>query len=405
MGKFLKSCLNGIFMGVKPWIFFGLFIPILFFIFHPFDPVVVFGVSMLVAVLFLVNKWKKEMPAAKKATEEAEKAGVKFVDIDPEDETKESPIKRFQNKFYPLLGSSILSACMLSCSYQMIHSSATQRERKAALLGLHEAIPTGEGRKVALADSSAVKEWNINNIEMVHLSDSNQYVTNSDSILSQETVDQMNAILNELDSIGKVKPAVVICRKLSNGDTYRTAVDLVNKYGIGSRETGKGVCIVVAYDQHAYTIAPSRDMEGELPDALCSQLGRNYLQPYLKNEQPDSAMLSLTQALCQYVLDLQKNAGDESALSALKDRGIFSGQSGMNMLIILLLCMLLGYYDDLYKWTKPSKKIAPAANLQEEEEPDQHEKHTVKSETPKPQNKGGHYGGGSSGGGGATGSW
>ena len=209
MGKFLKSCLNGIFMGVKPWIFFGLFIPILFFIFHPFDPVVVFGVSMLVAVLFLVNKWKKEMPAAKKATEEAEKAGVKFVDIDPEDETKESPIKRFQNKFYPLLGSSILSACMLSCSYQMIHSSATQRERKAALLGLHEATPSGEGRKVALADSSAVKEWNINNIEMVHLADSNQYVTNSDSILSQETVDQMNAILNELDSIGKVKPAVV----------------------------------------------------------------------------------------------------------------------------------------------------------------------------------------------------
>ena len=380
MGKFLKSCLNGIFMGVKPWIFFGLFIPILFFIFHPFDPVVVFGVSMLVAVLFLVNKWKKEMPAAKKATEEAEKAGVKFVDIDPEDETKESPIKRFQNKFYPLLGSSILSACMLSCSYQMIHSSATQRERKAALLGLHEATPSGEGRKVALADSSAVKEWNINNIDLVHLSDSNQYVTNSDSILSQETVDQMNAILNELDSIGKVKPAVVICRKLSNGDTYRTAVD-------------------------AYTIAPSRDMEGELPDALCSQLGRNYLQPYLKNEQPDSAMLSLTQALCQYVLDLQKNAGDESALSALKDRGIFSGQSGMNMLIILLLCMLLGYYDDLYKWTKPSKKIASAANLQEEEEPDQHEKHTVKSETPKPQNKGGHYGGGSSGGGGATGGW
>ena len=407
MGKFLKSCLNGIFMGVKPWIFFGLLIPILFFIIHPFDPIVVFGVSMLVAILYLVNKWKKEMPVAKKATEEAEKAGVKFVDIDPVDESKESPLKRFKNKFYPLLGTSILSACMLSCSYQIIHSGATERERKAALMGLHEVTPSGEGRKVAVADSSDIKEWNINNIEMVHLSDPDQYVTNSDSILSQETVDQMNAILKELDSIGKVKSAVVVCHKLSNNDSYRTAVDLVNKYGIGSKESGKGICIVVAYDQHKYTLAPSRDMEGDLPDAVCSQLGRNYLQPYLKNEQPDSAMLCLTQALSKYVMDVQASAGDfTSTCNTLKNRGIFSGQSGMNMLIILLICMLLGYFDDQYKWTKPAKNMAPVAKMPEEE-PEQDEQKTEKltETTVPPQKPGGSYGGGSSGGGGATGEW
>ena len=45
------------------------------------------------------------------------------------------------------------------------------------------------------------------------------------------------------------------------GDTYRTAVDLINKYHIGHRETGRGLCVVVAYDQRHYTIAPSSAME------------------------------------------------------------------------------------------------------------------------------------------------
>jgi len=408
MGKFLKSCLNGIFMGAKPWIFFGLLIPILFFVVHPFDPTVVFGLSILVVALYLTNKWKKERPAAKKATEEAQKAGVKFVGIDPEDETKESPLKRFENKFYPLMCTCILSACMLSCSYQMIHRNATERERKAAMLSIPSqvATPTGEGRKVALTDSTAVTEWNINNIDMVHLSDPDQYVTNSDSILSQETVDQMNTMLQELDSIGKVKTAVVICHKLSNNDSYRTAVDLMNKHRIGSTETGKGVCIVVAYDQHKYTIAPSRDMESDLPDALCSQLGRTQLEPYLKGEQPDSAMLCLTQALSKYVLDLQKTAQEDEGTFSLKKRGLFNGQSGMNMLIILVLCMLFGYLDDHHKWTKPVKNAASAANLPTEGKQKEQEKRTEEPETPvPPKRKGGSYGGGSSGGGGATGSW
>ena len=85
MGKFIKSCVNGLAMSVKPWLLFGLLLPILFFIVHPFDPMLVLGISVIGVLLYFSAKWKKEAPAAQQATDEAMRAGVKFEDPHPTD--------------------------------------------------------------------------------------------------------------------------------------------------------------------------------------------------------------------------------------------------------------------------------------------------------------------------------
>ena len=393
-------------LSVKPWLLFGILIPILFFIIHPFDPMVVLAVSVIAVLIYFSAKWKKEAPAAQQATEEALRAGVKFDEPHPTDETKESPLKRYKNKYYTALWTSILSACMMSCSYNMIYNNTTKRSSDIAAIPAQPAADAAStGRTVAAADTNAVTIWNASNIEMVHLADANQYVTNSDSILSENTVAAMNAQLKELDSIVGVKSAVVVCHQVSEGNTYRTAVDLINKYKIGNKDTGRGICIVVAYDQHQYTIAPSRDLEGDLTDIECSRLGRNCLQPYLKSELPDSALLCLTQALYETLKD--EEADDGFNISSFKSGGLFSGENGTMILTILILCMIFGIYDDKNKWTKPTKPITKA--LDKPEEPKEEPEEPENKETPRPDEpqkpKGGHYGGGSSGGGGATGGW
>lgn len=385
MGKFFKSCFSGLVKSVVPWLLFGLLIPILFFAIHPFDPIVVFGGTMTAVGLFFLNKWSKEMPAAKKATEEAEKAGEKFVDIHPTDEMKESPVKRFKNKFYPMLFTSLISASMLSCSYNAIYQKVKS-----------------QGRTVSVAQEGTAKEWNSNTIVMVHLNDSNQYVTNSDSILSKETVDSMNVVLKALDTQLGVKPAVVICHSLSDGDTYRTAVDLINKYGIGSKDDGKGVCIVVAYDQQGCTIAPTTSMEGDLTDAECNQLGTRFVRPYMQAQQPDSAMLCLVTEMYNYLLAKQAGNATLAEAPVLKKRWL-STQTGVNVICIFLLCMLFGYLDEENIWSKP--KPATQA-LKQPDEPHDKEPEKPKPARPTPpENKGGSYGGGRSGGGGATVKW
>ena len=404
MGNLIKSCLKGLAMGIKPWLLFGILLPIVFFIFHPVDPMVVLAVSVIGVLIYFSTKWKKEAPAAQQATEEAMRAGVKFEDPHPTDEDKESPMKRYKNKYYTALWTSLLSACMMSCSYQMIYNTTARRSSSVAAIPAQPADDAATtGRTVSVADTNVTTVWNASNIEMVHLEDASQYVTNSDSILSESTVAALNAQLKDLDSIVGVKPAVVVCHRVGEGGTYRTAVDLINKHRIGNKDTGRGICIVVAYDQHQYTIAPSSDLEADLTDMECSQLGRNCLQPYLKSELPDSALLCLTQALCETLKSKQVDDGMD--ISSLKSGGLFSGENGTMMLTILILCMIFGIYDDKNKWTKPAKPIAKA--LTQPDEP--REEEPEKKETPRPaapqKPKGGHYGGGSSGGGGATGGW
>ena len=57
MGKFFKSCFDGLVRSIVPWLLFGLLIPILFFAFHPLEPFVVFAGSMVAVALYFINKW------------------------------------------------------------------------------------------------------------------------------------------------------------------------------------------------------------------------------------------------------------------------------------------------------------------------------------------------------------
>ena len=408
MGEIIKSCLNGLALAAKPWLIFGIFLPIIFFVFHPVDPMIVLGVSVLGVVTYYYTKWKKEEPAARQATVEAEQAGAKFEAIHPTDEDKESPLKRYQNKFYPAFWSALLAACMMSCSYQFIYKNTQPKNGMADIaIASPSADAAATGRTVAATDSDSCTVWSASNIEMVHLADASQYVTNSDSILSDTTVTAMNATLQALDSLAGVKSAIVVCRRVAGGDTYRTAVDLVNKHHIGHRDTGRGLCVVVAYDQRHYTIAPSGAMESVLTDIECSQLGRDCLQPYLQRELPDSALLCLTQALHALITTKQAKSPDDFSLATFKGKGLYN-ETGMSMLLIVLLCLLFGYLDGKNKWTKPAKILQAASGGNTQPDRQDAKKDTAKgtdSQHPTPPHKGGSYGGGQSGGGGATGSW
>lgn len=384
MGKFFKSCFDGLVRSIVPWLLFGLLIPILFFAFHPLEPFVVFAGSMVAVALYFINKWGREMPAAKKATSEAEAAGAKFEAIHPTNEEKESPVKRFKNKFYPALFTSLICASMLSCSYQAIYNKVKD-----------------QGRTVAMNPSGETREWEASTITLPYLEDSTLYVTNSDSLLSPTTVDSLNTLLHAMYKELGVMPAFVVCRTVKDGNTYRVAVDLVNQYGIGSKDSGKGVCVVAAYDQHSCTIAPTMSMEGDLTDVTCGELLNRYVLPYMKEELPDSAMLHLAAGMHHYLHTLQQGKGEFVAATPTK-KGWLSTQSGANVICIFLLCMLFGYLDGANKWTKP-KKALKAVHIPED--PKQPSTLKKTSPTPPQPNKGGSYGGGKSGGGGATTKW
>ena len=195
-------------------------------------------------------------------------------------------------------------------------------------VGLTMDLEDDKGQISALADK---RSWNADNITLPHLEDHSQYVSNPDSILSQEVVDSINETLGRLDDRLGIESAVIMVGHVDNEDTYRMALDVGNRYGVGRND--RGLVIVVAYLDHAYTIAPGRSLEADLTDVECHHLAQDYLIPSMKAEKPDSGMLYLARGV--YALMSEKEMPQMSALaSSNDDDSEGSGLIGISLLLV-----------------------------------------------------------------------
>ena len=161
------------------------------------------------------------------------------------------------------------------------------------------ATETVEGTASALSGSAAetteITYWNANNIPIPYLQDSTQYVSNPDKVLSQQTVDNMNVTLQRLNLDLGVQSVVIVVNHIENDDPFRLAQDVGNKYGVGYGD--RGLMVVCGYQDHSLNISPGRSLEGDLTDVECRRLEQQYAIPFMKREQPDSAMYYLTEAI------------------------------------------------------------------------------------------------------------
>ena len=155
-----------------------------------------------------------------------------------------------------------------------------------------------EGPQKLMDETSA---WNAENIPMPHLEDENMYVANPDGVLSKETVDSMNTMLQRMDKELGIETAFAIVNYCEGGDAFRLAQDMGNKYGVGRND--RGLVVVMAYGDHDINISPGYDLESTLTAGKCGRLLDDYAVPFLKKNQPDSAMLYLTRALLEVLKD------------------------------------------------------------------------------------------------------
>ena len=138
--------------------------------------------------------------------------------------------------------------------------------------------------------------WNADNIPMVFLSDSTQFVCDPDNILTQEYRDSANYYLRKLHSELDVQPVFVIVRHVKNGDAFRMAQDIGNNYGVGYKDTRTGLVIVIAVEDRQYFIAPGMGLEEFLPDITCNRIATNFIKPNMRADNPDLAVYQTSKA-------------------------------------------------------------------------------------------------------------
>lgn len=188
--------------------------------------------------------------------------------------TKKNPVRAFWNKV--IYGGMLAS--FTCCFGSGLYAVGDEDNGPQKLMGKTEA-------------------WNADNIPMPHLEDADQYVANPDKVLSDETVDSLNIMLKKMDKQQNIETAFAVVNYCQGGEAFRLAQDMGNKYGVGRND--RGLIVVMAYGDHDINISPGSGLESTLTDGKCGRLLDKYAVPFLKKNQPDSAMLYLTRALLE----------------------------------------------------------------------------------------------------------
>ncbi len=190
--------------------------------------------------------------------------------------------------------------------------------------------------------------WNAENIPIPHLQDASQYVSNPDQVLSQTTVAHMNGTLQRLDSELGIESVVIVVNHIENDDPFRMAQDVGNKYGVGRND--RGLVIVVGYQDHSINISPGRSLEGDLTDVECHRLEQQYVIPAMRAQQPDSALLYLTDAIYAFIqkkaLPQMSQLSSQSEKSDDEEAAIF----GIYAALCIGWFILLLYKNQQYQW-------------------------------------------------------
>src|SRR5213080_157824 len=106
------------------------------------------------------------------------------------------------------------------------------------------------------------------------------YVNDYAKVIDQETKQQLETTLTNLDQQQQIQFAVVTVDTTGGQEIFDYALAVARGWGIGSKDTQKpSLLLLAAIKDHKYFTQVSRHLEGDLPDGLVGQIQRERLVP------------------------------------------------------------------------------------------------------------------------------
>lgn len=150
----------------------------------------------------------------------------------------------------------------------------------------------------------AAKDYSIETIPNVRLSNWLNHVSNPDGIITPDDAARINQLLNVVeDSLG-IEVAVVAVNSIGDQDARMFATDLFKHWGLGQKSKDNGLLIqlVTEPSQRSVVFETGYGIEGVLPDAICYRLQQRYMMPDLKAGDYSAGMLKGVMAVTKYLM-------------------------------------------------------------------------------------------------------
>jgi uncharacterized protein len=104
------------------------------------------------------------------------------------------------------------------------------------------------------------------------------YVNDYANVIDATTKEHLTAILNNLKDRADIEFAVVTIPTTGDTPIFEYSLAVARGWGIGSKDGEKnGLLLVVAVNDHKWQVQVSRHLEGDMPDSLAGEIGRQRL--------------------------------------------------------------------------------------------------------------------------------
>lgn len=146
------------------------------------------------------------------------------------------------------------------------------------------------------------KQYTLQDVPNVRLSDARQYVSDPSHILSAPARDTINAVLGRLEASTGIETAVVMLPSIGEEDIFNFAHELFRQWGIGKQKSNNGLLILFVMDQRKVRFTVGYGLEGTITDAMSKRIQMQRMVPRFKVGDWDGGMVDGVRAAAQ-VLD------------------------------------------------------------------------------------------------------
>lgn len=169
----------------------------------------------------------------------------------------------------------------------------------------------------------AAREYSLEDIPNVQISNRYRFTSNPDGILSDWAVAKIDSICYDLRHRGIAQTAVVAVSEIDSDDVFDFAYELFSKWGVGS-SSNSGIGVLLVEEAREIRFVTGYGVEGALPDAICKRIQTSYMLPHFRNGDYSSGMVAGLEAIRAVLNGSELDAGgnddyvdddDEAALA------------------------------------------------------------------------------------------
>ncbi|MDO4702634.1 MAG: TPM domain-containing protein [Tannerella sp.] len=188
-----------------------------------------------------------------------------------------------------------------------------------------------------ITPSAAQKRYRTGDVPNVQLYDGKQYVSDPENIIRSREQAQLNRLLAGLRDSLHIEVAIVVLPAIDRDrydSTRRFTNELFNTWGIGDKQTNRGLLMVLLTDEGEREIVfeTGHGLENELTDAVCKEIQTRHMMPLFRQQAFGEGLLAGVKEVRRVMSNRPKN----NALSTMKEKNTDEGDEGINGILVIL---------------------------------------------------------------------